>query len=300
MKYADLHCDTPFRLYKNNASLLNNDLHISLNKASCFEKYVQVAAIWSDYSLNDEDCYKKFFEIYDHFSAEAKNTIVKSSIALKNNKNSFLLAIEDIRLISNNLKKIYTFYDLGVRIATLTWRDISIIGGAWNTNTGLTDFGRECVETMLDIGIIPDVSHGSDRLLRDTAEIVKCKGKTFCATHSNSRSVYDIPRNLSDENAKIIADLGGVIGLSLYPNHISSNIDNFGLLMHHIDHYLVLIGENSLCLGCDLDGVDSLPIGFSNITNIEKIYHLITKKYNENIAEKILFTNAYNFLLNNI
>lgn len=54
MNLFDLHCDTPFELYKKQTELSENGLHISLKKAECYRKYAQVMAIWTQHSLDGE------------------------------------------------------------------------------------------------------------------------------------------------------------------------------------------------------------------------------------------------------
>ena len=69
-KLIDLHCDTASRMYKEKKPLRSNDLHIALDKASGFKKYVQVAAIWSDNTLSDEEAYSDFWRILNNFKME--------------------------------------------------------------------------------------------------------------------------------------------------------------------------------------------------------------------------------------
>ena len=71
MKLFDLHCDTPYRLFKDKKHLQNNDLHVSLEKAEIFERYIQCAAVWSDSDLCDCDCLDFFYKASKNFEKEA-------------------------------------------------------------------------------------------------------------------------------------------------------------------------------------------------------------------------------------
>jgi len=300
LRFADLHCDTPYELYKKKAHINTNNLHISIDKCECFQQYLQVAAIWSDCKFTDEKCYSDFFNILDYFTNEAAECICfNKKDLLRNSKVSFVLAVEDARLLNYNAERITQLYKYGIRFMTLTWKDKSCIGGAWNTEYGLSEFGKEAVNEMLKTGIIPDVSHGSRQLIRDVYSIAKTAHKPFVATHSNSFSTYAHKRNLDDEDARMIANSGGIIGISLCPSHISKNASMEDIL-EHIKRYIYLVGEDSISFGCDLDGISSLPDDVIDITSIKRIFSKTCQKFGENIAEKIFFNNTYNFLLNNI
>ena len=301
MKFADLHCDTPFELYCKNEHIASNNLHIALDKSNDFEKYVQVAAIWSNSERDNNTCYKDFFEIYNNFNEQAGCFICKNSDQLKNSgKTAFVMAVEDARIFDGDVERLHILRDMGVRLVTLTWKDVTCIGGSWNTDEGLTEFGRCCVEEMLRTGVIPDVSHGSKKLVSDVYSIAKACGKTFCATHSNSYAVCDHCRNLTDDNARLIAECGGIIGISLFLPHLSQVGCSVEDVIRHIDHYISLVGEDAIAFGCDFDGVSSLPIGINDITSIKYIFSACSRKFGENISEKIFFNNTFNFLLNNI
>ena len=75
MKLFDLHCDTPYRLFKDKKHLQDNDLHISLEKAKVFESYIQCAAVWSDSDLCDSDCLDFFYKASSNFEKEAGSFI---------------------------------------------------------------------------------------------------------------------------------------------------------------------------------------------------------------------------------
>ena len=70
MNYFDLHCDTPFELYKRKTPLASGGTHITAEKLRCFEKYAQIMDIWSQNDLSGQECYDNFFRIYDNFMRE--------------------------------------------------------------------------------------------------------------------------------------------------------------------------------------------------------------------------------------
>lgn len=299
MKLFDLHCDTPYRLFKDKLSLSKNDLHISLEKAEIFEKYVQCAAVWSDSDSCDEDCLRFFFDASDYFEKESGG-FIKTARELETKKEGFILTVEDSRLLSRDISNLSRLYGKGVRVLTLLWGGKSSVGSAWNLGGTLTDFGKEVLEGCFDTGIIPDLSHANDTVISYALERAKERKKAVIATHSNSRSVCNHLRNLTDENAKGIANAGGIIGVSLFPPHLRGETADISDIISHTDYYLSILGTESVCLGCDLDGISTTPKEISDIGDLYRLFDALSKKYGESIAEGIFYNNAYNFFINNL
>ena len=186
---------------------------------------------------------------------------------------STILTIEDGRSINNDLAKIKEYYDLGIRLITLTWNFENCLGYPNSDdpkimNKGLKDFGKEAVEYMNELGIIIDVSHLSDGGFYDVAEISRLP---FIASHSNARALSPHRRNLTDDMIRIIGERGGVIGLK--------HIKDKG-------------GEEVLALGTDFDGIggnlqipsaDKLPLLFEALRR---------EGWSEDLIEKFAYKNA--------
>lgn len=294
----DLHCDTLLELYKNNEDIRENNLHISLNKAKKFSPYIQVCAIWSDASLSNDEAFKNYINVRSY----ALNTGISFTTgASKLKQNAFILSVEDARLLNGDISRISSLYNDGVRLLTLNWQGTSIIGGAWDTSEGLTAFGKDVVKSCLELGIITDISHSSIKSSEEIYEICFSYNKPLIASHSNSFSICNHKRNLSDELFKKILLSKGLVGISLAKEHISyKNIVSSDDILEHIYHYLSLGGENVIALGCDFDGVSSLPCDINSINELDALYSKIVNAFGENIAKKIFFYNSYSFMLKNL
>lgn len=294
----DLHCDTLLELYKNNEDIRENNLHISLNKAKKFSPYIQVCAIWSDASLSNDEAFKNYINVRSY----ALNTGISFTTgASKLKQNAFILSVEDARLLNGDISRVSSLYNDGVRLLTLNWQGTSIIGGAWDTSEGLTAFGKDVVKSCLELGIITDISHSSIKSSEEIYEICFSYNKPLIASHSNSFSICNHKRNLSDELFKKILLSKGLVGISLAKEHISyKNIVSSDDILEHIYHYLSLGGENVIALGCDFDGVSSLPCDINSINELDALYSKIVNAFGENIAKKIFFYNSYSFMLKNL
>ncbi len=309
MKLFDLHCDTATKLLKNKQELLSNDLHISLSKADAFESYAQIMAVWSDNSLSDCAAWTKFFEVVKNLENEIKKNSSKVSLITKSKRIEplwesgqipLILSVEDARILENDLLRLDVLKDCGVRALTLNWSGNTNIGGGHDTQNGLTEFGKSVVKKCFEIGIIPDVSHSSLKGTRECIEIACETGKPIIASHSNSYSVMPHSRNLRDEDFEGIRVLGGIVGISLCPYHLAKDDADISDVIKHIEHYLSLGGEDTLCLGCDLDGTD-LPNGFDGISDLPKIANELARlNYSQKQIEKIFYANALNFIKKNI
>ena len=186
-----------------------------------------------------------------------------------------------------------------MKIITLTWNAANAVGdGADVQNSkGITDFGKSVVREMEKCGVVVDVSHASDKLFYDVAEIAT---RPFIATHSNSRSVTNHRRNLTDEQFKIIKERNGIVGINFHRDFLSDNPDSASRydLLKHIDKFLSLGGENVICIGTDFDGCN-LPYDITGSESLAEIYEMLLKhNYKESLIRKIFYENALNFFEN--
>lgn len=302
MKLFDMHCDTPLELYLRGQNISDNDLHVSLKKAAAFEKYTQCAAIWSDASLSDSDCLERFRAASDSFKRQLSEIglpLIEYKEQL-DTKRGFILTVEGARLICGELDNIDMLQRCGVRIMTLVWSGNDSVGGAWNTDSGLTPLGHAIVEACLDTGIIPDISHGSKKLSEDVIDIMKKRGRAPLATHSNCLSVRQHPRNLDDKTIREICALGGICGISFCPDHLSDGEASADDIFRHIDRYIDLGGAKNVCFGCDFDGISKTPHGVDDISSMKILFDAACRRYGEAAAEDIFYNNAYNYMKNTL
>jgi len=297
----DLHCDTVTEAYNQNTHLKSNGLHLSFDGLSDYEPFCQVLAVWSSDKLTPDAAWSRFLEVRRYLDAElAENPDVKLADGfadMENHSRSVMLAVEGGKLIENDLGRLELLRSLGVRLLTLTWNDPCDICGANGTDTGVTDFGYKVLCRCLTLGIIPDISHASDKTAYDVIAYVKEKGGVCVATHSNSRTVCQHSRNLTDDIFKKLVDMGSLVGISMAPQHLSRDGKaDADTVCRHIEHYLSLGGCDTVCLGCDFDGIEKTPEG---ITSVSGLYCLADKMAERGLSEKIInkifYKNARDF-----
>ncbi|MBQ8357159.1 MAG: membrane dipeptidase [Clostridia bacterium] len=309
MQLIDFHCDTPTEMWKRKTDLSENGLMVDLKAASAFRSYTQLAAIFTPPTVPDSGGIGYVKAVLDYLVNAARRCdaqIITNrqsfQSAAYHHFPAFLPTIEDARILDGDIYRADTLFDMGIRLATLTWKDTSIIGGAWNTDAGLTPFGHEAVVRFLKLGIIPDVSHASPATVRDVASLCRVAAKPFVATHSNAFALMPHRRNLEDEQIRAIALSGGVIGVNLYPPFLTrqsrATLDDVSA---HIRHLMNVGGEGSIVLGTDLDGVDALPDGIDSLSTLPRIAHTMSKSgFTQAQIDRLFFQNGSLFLIENL
>lgn len=172
--------------------------------------------------------------------------------ALKENKLASMMGVEGGHMIEDDLQKLENLYNRGARYLTLTWNNST----SWATSAadettlgdslkhkGLSDFGKQVVRKMNELGMMIDVSHIGEQTFKDALAITT---KPVIASHSNAYALCPHRRNLKDYQIKAIAQNGGVIQLNFYAGFVDSmyekNMANF--IAKHKPEIDSLIKEN--------------------------------------------------------
>ncbi|HWD31309.1 MAG TPA: membrane dipeptidase, partial [Pseudomonas sp.] len=82
---------------------------------------------------------------------------------------------------------------------------------------GLSPLGQQAVRRLNDLGVIIDVSQMSSQALRQVAALSRAP---LVASHSGPRALVDIPRNLDDDELRLIRDSGGVVMIPAYGDYL--------------------------------------------------------------------------------
>lgn len=308
LSFFDFHSDTASELFRQKKSLASNDLHVSLENASVYKRYGQVFAVFTSSRLNDEEGWQAFLKISDFFRTELADHGDRIGFATdagdldrlwNSDRYAAFLAVEDARLLAKDPERLQTLYSRGVRFLTLTWAGETCIGGSWDTQSGLTDFGKRVVADCFRYGIVPDISHASEKTIDDALTLAFDARKPIIATHSNAHAVYGHNRNLRDRHFESIRDLGGVVGMNMYRSHLSDHAVSPATpetVFSHIDHFMSLGGENTVVFGSDFDGA-TFPDALKNLASIADIAEVLLRhNYSEGLIRKIFWENAVAFL----
>lgn len=299
----DLHCDTALALLgealKQTASLKHNDCHIDLDRASTLGGYAQCFACFTTTVGGGPKPVEVFEREIDTILREMERNYQQISLAytpeeisqnLEKGIMSGILTIEGPAGFGFDPELLEDLHRLGFRITTLGWNEKNLLTGSHKTGGGLTDLGKTYVKEAQRLGMIVDVSHISDEGFWDIMEITQAP---VIASHSNSRSVCNVSRNLTDDMFLAICKTGGVTGINLCPDFLGVN-PNLDTVCDHIFHFLTLdpTGKH-IALGGDLDGIGSLPEGFTGVQDYEKLaQRLLERGLSEQQVRDIFWNNA--------
>jgi membrane dipeptidase len=143
---------------------------------------------------------------------------------------------------------------------------------------------------MEALGITVDVSH-----LNETGfwQVTRQARRPIIATHAASAAVCPHPRNLTDDQFLAIRERGGLVGLSLYPEHLGGA--DFDIIRRHLEHFLSLGGERMVCFGADFDGMTA-PSQWNGIAVMEQVkQYLESCGWSAHLLDAVFYTNALTF-----
>ena len=220
------------------------------------------------------------------------------------------------------------FADRGVRTLTLAWSASSPFGGstAQDDQQGLTDFGRKALAEMERLGIVADLSHGSDPLFWD---VIHAARRPILLSHSDARALSSHPRNASDEMLQAVQHNGGAVCVDysrtflddkfrksakvqslLQKTKAMHNSDKVALyareklpdvtlaaVADHIEHIARVAGYETVCLGSDFDGAPAMPRGLEDVSKLPAITALLRQRgWTEANLRKLLGENLLRVL----
>lgn len=302
----DLHCDTAYALLGDDlnsaGALKKNDLHIDLERAGKLAGYAQCFACFT--TPISEACRNVSpITIFERELASIQREVDKNKrkIALayraddvrsnmEKGKASAILTLEGTAGFGYDPALLEDLYMIGFRMVTLTWNEQNPLAGSNRTGGGLTEQGREFVREAQRLGMIVDVSHLSDEAFWDIMEMTQAP---VIASHSNSRAICDVSRNITDDMFRQICKTGGVVGLNQYAKFIGGKAD-LDAACDHVLHFLEMDPDaKHIALGADLDGCDELTAGFEGIQSYPTLADkMLERGINEPLIRNIFWNNA--------
>ncbi len=128
------------------------------------------------------------------------------------------IGIENGYVIGKDLALLEKYHGLGARYITLAHgghNDISDsstprenLGDDESEHDGVSAFGEEVIAEMNRLGIMVDVSHISKAAMLDAVRLSKAP---VIASHSSTKAIADVARNMDDEQLLALKENGGVM-----------------------------------------------------------------------------------------
>lgn len=203
-------------------------------------------------------------------------------------RKSIMFAIENGLALEGDLANVKYFAQRGVTYITLCHNgdnDICDSARGSNLHGGVSKFGAAVIREMNRNGIMVDLSHGAEKSFYDA---LKISSQPIVCSHSNSKALCNVPRNLTDDQLRALAKKGGVAHITLYHGFLrkegtASVLDAIA----HLEHAISIMGIDYVGIGTDFDG-DGTVCGMADASEmINFTRHLLARKYSERDIEKI-------------
>ena len=299
----DLHYDLLTQVYinKDNLAELKNNFNKIYNEKNIIGGifnlfYMSPKEMKDELNINPNE-----INIIENLK-EVNNLIKKYELIPK--KIKYITGIEGIDYLEK-IEDIDILYELGIRSTNIVWNNNNKFGGGaiGDKKQGLTKLGKQLIEKLVQKNIAIDLSHANTKTFYGIIE--KCqelKNKGFdpilFASHSNSRETCNVPRNLTDNQIKEIAKLGGVIGIVGIKQFctLKSNISNYcEEYIKHINYVRDLLkGTKNICVSTDnMEYYKIEPEKYKtmNVFKQEKVKEKIEKSLKENGYTKEIINN---------
>lgn len=196
---------------------------------------------------------------------------------------SLLTGIENGLAIEDDIKNVEHFANRGITYITLCHNgDNQICDSArhtLNTHGGVSQFGEQVIAEMNRLGLMVDMSHAGEKSFYDALHISRTP---IVCSHSNSRALCDVPRNITDDQMRALAAAGGVCQITLYNGFLRTDGNaTITDAIRHLEHAIDLMGIEHVGLGTDFDGDGGIPglADASELVNFTKA--LLRRRYSE-------------------
>ena len=158
--------------------------------------------------------------------------------------------LEDSAPLDGDLENLRVLVGQGVRTLAPTYNYANAAGcGCLDVDDGgLTRWGRQLVREMNAVGVVPDGSHGS---VKTGIEMCALSERPVIYSHSCMRSVWDHPRNITDDQARACADTGGVVGITGVGIFLGPNTPTLEAMAAHLEYAVDLIGIEHIGVSSD-------------------------------------------------
>lgn len=242
-------------------------------------------------------------EIYEKYGDKVTRILNNRDLdQLLNNKMiGFLTLMEGADPIEE-ISDLKYYYDHGLRMLGPAWNNKNKFASGPETDSALSEDGKELIGEMNNLGITLDLSHLNEKCFWEAIEITNL---IPIATHSNARALTNHPRNLYDDQLLAISERGGVTGIVFYNSFLKTgkNTPTLEDIYKHTDYIINLCGEDHVGIGTDLDGgkIEEFPKEIRQISKLPSVAkYFLEKGYTEERVKKIMGSNFLRVLKSNL
>jgi membrane dipeptidase len=267
----DTHADTPQYLVDEQLDLgADSHASVTIPKAKAGNLGAEFFSIWVEPDKN-KGCYpKRTLQLIDAVDEQVRKhphdmmraTSVKDIYtAHREHKFAALMGIEGGHSIDDDLGLLRDYYRLGVRYMTLTWSNTNnwadssgdIDDTKIQHHAGMTDFGKDVVREMNRLGMMVDISHVADKTFFQALIVSRAP---VIASHSSSRALTNVPRNMTDDMLRALARNGGVAMVNFNCGFLSDEYNAAEKKLEAEDHSVADLKKQAAELGSKITEAD--------------------------------------------
>jgi membrane dipeptidase len=175
-------------------------------------------------------------------------------------------------------------------------RKVGCFKEPFDINAGITDWGRQLVDRMFELGVVVDVTHGTIPFRNEVFEMARKhpKQRPVIFSHAGLRRFCDELANVGDDEIRAIAETGGVVGLLSCNDLLKApkQKDGLDVVMASVEHLVNTGGEDVVAFGSDFDGFTTVPRDWRSPRDYNGVRDALLKKYTTAQVEKFLSGNA--------
>ena len=172
--------------------------------------------------------------------------------AMREGRTAIIFGCQNCSPIESDIGLVQICQQLGIRFMQLTYNNQSLLAsGCYETeDAGITRMGRHVIREMNRVGIVVDMSHSGEK---STLQAIELSSRPTAITHANPAKWHAVLRNKSDDVLRALAESGGMLGVSLYPNHLRGESScTLGSFCEMIAGTVELMGIEHVGFGSDL------------------------------------------------
>jgi membrane dipeptidase len=244
-----------------------------------------------------------------------------------------LVTVEGGQAIDGSLNELRAWFEGGVRCLTLThncthgWADAAL---GEERHGGLTPFGREVVRELNRLGMIVDLSHAADAVVRDAMEVSRAP---LVWTHAGARALVNHPRNVPDATLAWVGEKGGLVMATFVPAFVNPGHREWearesqaraaaetrhggktaqaleevkawraenpppraklSQVADHVEHIRGVAGVDHVGIGSDFDGITKVVEGLEDVSTFPALFaELARRGWSEDDLAKLAGENA--------
>ena len=213
-------------------------VHVTIAYHEDFDEVKKNVATWN-----------KYFQDYKDLIFLGK-TFQDIEKAHQEKKTAIFFGFQNCSPIEDDIGLVEAVHKMGARFMQLTYNNQSLLAtGCYEKNdSGVTRMGKEVIKEMNRVGVVVDMSHSAEK---STFDAIELSSKPIVITHANPSFWFAAKRNKSNGLLKVLADSGGILGLSLYPHHLKDESNCT------LESFCVMAAKTSEIMGVKHIGIGS-------------------------------------------